>query len=73
MGPVETPEECSRRRSDTVVAILGSGKMARKLGMLWARGGYSVVIGSRNDLRGHAAARSLSLFLSLSFSLSLSG
>jgi hypothetical protein len=51
MGPIESEGECCQRRASTHVAVIGTGKMARKLAALWARGGYSVVLGSRNDLR----------------------
>ena len=45
MGPVESEEECTRRRAATWVSIIGTGKMARKLAALWARGGYAVALG----------------------------
>ena len=52
MGPVETEAQCVQRRASTCVAILGTGKMARRLARLWARGGYPVLLGSRDPVRG---------------------
>lgn len=56
-GPVETPSGRAERRRHTVVAILGTGRMAKRLALLWTLGGYRVLLGSREAARGRTAAR----------------
>ncbi|EKX49547.1 hypothetical protein GUITHDRAFT_104509 [Guillardia theta CCMP2712] len=72
-GPNETEEECRARRAATVVSIIGCGKMGSRLAELWARGGYKVLVGSRDQLRGEETARRLTESISNQVTSSIEG
>jgi hypothetical protein len=48
------------RRSETTVVVLGTGRMGKALARVWARGGYRVIIGSRDFTRGKLTAGEVS-------------
>jgi mannose-6-phosphate isomerase-like protein (cupin superfamily) len=41
------------------IGIIGTGNMARSLGILWAEQGHEVFFGSRNAEKGHSVARQI--------------
>lgn len=51
---------CRDRRQSTIVAVMGTGRMGKKLAEIWVRGGYNVIIGSRDLTRGKLAAGEVS-------------